>query len=73
MATLAIQYVWTIAPSVLFYSQSMTTMQYCESYKYTFASMITLALASIIHVLLVLMLVGWLEMGWTGICIATSA
>ena len=51
----------------------MAGMMYAESNKYTFASMGTLALASLIHVALVFMLVGWLKMGWSGICIATSA
>ena len=73
IANLAVQYVWTIAPSVIFYVQAMAGIMYAESNKYTFASMGTLAVASLIHVGLVFMLVGWLKMGWTGICIATSA
>ena len=51
----------------------MAAIMYAESHKYTFASMMTLAMASLIHIALVFLLVGWLDMGWKGICIATSA
>ena len=51
----------------------MNQVQYAESHKYTMGGFLSLSLATLIHVALIFMLVGWLDMGWSGICIATSA
>ena len=59
MASLATQYVWYIAPTVLPYAQAVTAINYAEAQKYTFANMFVLALATVVHVILVMIFVSW--------------
>ena len=47
-------------------------MGYAEAQKYTFANCFVLAFSTLLHVILICIFVTWLEMGWTGVCLATS-
>ena len=54
------------------YVQAVTAMGYAEAQKYTFANCFVLAFSTVLHVILICIFVTWLEMGWQGVCLATS-
>lgn len=72
MAALAAQYVWYVTPCVLPYVQAVTIVGYCEAQEYTFVNMFVLALATLVHIALVATFVSGMDMGFQGICLATS-
>ena len=72
MALLATQYVWYIAPMTLPYVQALTATSYAEAQNYPFANTFVLALATLLHVILISIFVSALDMGWNGVCLATS-
>lgn len=69
---MAAQYVWYVAPCVLPYVQAVTMMGYAEAQKYTFGFMFVLSVATVFHICLLLIFVTWLDMGFQGVCLATS-
>jgi Na+-driven multidrug efflux pump len=72
VASLATQYVWYVAPSVLSHTQAVTAIGYAEAQKYTFSNLFVLFGATLIHIILTWTFVGVLDMGWNGVCLATS-
>ena len=47
-------------------------MEYSQSHGYTAANMFILSMGTLTHVILILIFVTWQDMGFTGVCLATS-
>ena len=69
---LAAQYVWYVTPGAYFGMQAIAVADSAVSMKYTKARLIGNLCGSITHLLLIIVFVSQLEMGWRGICLATS-
>lgn len=63
---------WIVAPAILPYVQAVTIMDYAMSHGYTSTNIFILSLATLVHVVFILIFVTWLEMGFLGVCLATS-
>ena len=72
IASLACQYIWTIAPAILPYIQAVAIIEYSQSQGYTTANIVVLSSATLTHIILILVFVTWLDMGYSGVCLATS-
>lgn len=62
---------WTVGPTVLPFTQAMTMINYAEAQKYTKASIVTLALSTVVHMIFMYVFVGVMDLGWTGVCLTT--
>ena len=71
ISTLATQYVWTVGPTVLPYTQSLTMVGYAEAQQYTSVSITTLATSTVVHAIFMYIFVGVMDLGWTGVCLST--
>jgi len=72
VAALACQFVWTVAPAILPYVQAVTIMDYAQGHGYTTSNIFVLSLATLVHIVMILIFVSWLDFGFYGVCLATS-
>ena len=71
ISTLAAQYVWTVGPAVYIFTQARTMVDYAEAQKYTSASIVSLSLSTVVHLIFMYVFVGVMDLGWTGVCWTT--
>ena len=71
VADLATQYVHTVLPGLYLFFQGQLISRYASAHKYMSVQLFVMLGASIVHILLVLLMVNYLQWGFTGICIAS--
>lgn len=71
ISNLAAQYVWTVGPSVLPFTQALTIVGYSEAQQYTSAGIVILSSSTLVHLIFTYIFVGVMDLGWTGVCLTT--
>jgi multidrug resistance protein, MATE family len=72
VAHLASRYVWIVMPGVFFSTQALTDNSFAQSMGKTSLSIYMLGISALSHIAMVALFVSALDMGFTGICLATS-